>query len=85
MFGYSQSPKSWCLTRGMARLCGVNLPMAVLDGWLTRAELEDLVERCDHCKAFAECSLWMAQSGAATAMPGFCPNKSRIEALAVPN
>lgn len=81
MIGYPEAPKAWWLTRGMARISGVNLPRAVLDGWLQRDELEDLVARCAACRRGAECESWLVQSGPAQAMPDFCPNKPGIEAL----
>ena len=36
MIGYPEAPKAWWLTRGMARISGVNLPRAVVEGWLQR-------------------------------------------------
>lgn len=82
MFGYPEAPKAWWLTRGMARISGVNLPRAVVDGWLRRAELEVLVSRCASCRQGVDCEGWLATSGVARAMPDFCPNKPGIEALA---
>lgn len=81
MIGYPEAPRAWWLTRGMARISGVNLPRAVVEGWLLRDELEDLVARCAACGRGAECERWLAGSGAAHAMPDFCPNKAEIEAL----
>lgn len=81
MIGYPEAPKAWWLTRGMARIAGVNLPRAVVEGWLRRNELERLVNRCAACSRAAECETWLAVSGAARTMPDFCPNKAGIEAL----
>jgi hypothetical protein len=81
MIGYAETPKAWWLTRGMARISGVNLPGAVVEGWLQRDELQDLVTRCAACGRGPDCETWLATSGPAQAMPGFCPNKDRIEAL----
>jgi Family of unknown function (DUF6455) len=81
MIGYPEAPKAWWLTRGMARISGVNLPRAVVDGWLQRTELEDLIARCAACGRTAGCEDWLARSGSARAMPDFCPNKPGIEAL----
>jgi Family of unknown function (DUF6455) len=81
MIGYPEAPKAWWLTRGMARISGVNLPRAVVEGWLHRAELEDLVLRCVACDHGSECEAWLVRSGNAREMPGFCPNKTGIEAL----
>ncbi len=82
MIGYPEAPKAWWLTRGMARVSGVNLPQAVVEGWLQRAELAELVARCAACARDEACIDWLAQSGTARVMPGFCPNKPEIEALA---
>lgn len=81
MIGYPEAPKAWWLTRGMARISGVNLPRAVVEGWLQRDELEDLITRCAACRRKADCEAWLMRSGAAQAMPDFCPNKRGIEAL----
>lgn len=81
MIGYPEAPRAWWLTRGMARIAGVNLSQAVVDGWLTRAELGEIIGRCAGCSRSAECDGWVAQSGPARQMPGFCPNKPAIEAL----
>lgn len=81
MIGYEETPKAWWLTRGMARISGVNLARAVVDGWLQRSELEEIVARCAACTRGEICEAWLARSGDARSMPGFCPNKSEIEAL----
>jgi hypothetical protein len=81
MIGYPEAPKAWWLTRGMARISGVNLPRAVVEGWLQRAELEDLISRCAMCRAGQDCEAWLMRSGAERTMPEFCPNKPGIEAL----
>ncbi|MFM7335006.1 MAG: DUF6455 family protein [Tabrizicola sp.] len=81
MIGYPEAPRAWWLTRGMARISGVNLPRAVVEGWLQRDELEELIARCAACRQSEVCETWLVQSGAAQAMPDFCPNKPEIEAL----
>lgn len=81
MIGYPEAPRAWWLTRGMARISGVNLPRAVVEGWLQRDELEELIARCAACGQGASCESWLGKSGAADAMPDFCPNKAGIEAL----
>lgn len=80
MIGYSESPLAWGLTQGMARVVGVNLPRAVLEGWLTRAELGQLVARCQSCCAGEDCTNWLAKAQRG-ALPTFCANKSEIEGL----
>jgi len=80
MIGYVEAPKAWWLTHGMARSIGVSLPHAVLDGWLTRKDLAELVGRCQCCAKERDCTDWLAR--AAVGVPGFCENKAEIEALA---
>jgi Family of unknown function (DUF6455) len=82
MLGYSDDPRAWWLTRGMARVTGVSLPEAVVEGWLSRSELAGLVQVCRDCTADRGCESWLAVSGPASRMPDFCPNKPAIEALA---
>ncbi len=81
MIGYPEAPKAWWLTRGMARISGVNLPQAVVEGWLQRTELETLVARCAACDRGRECEIWLATAGQAVTMPDFCPNRQAIKAL----
>jgi hypothetical protein len=81
MIGYPDTYKAWELTRGMARISGVNLSRAVVEGWLHRAELDHLVTRCAGCHQAAHCQGWLAHAGPARSMPDFCPNKQAIEAL----
>lgn len=81
MLEYPETPKAWWLTRGMARIGGVNLVQAVLDGWLQRAELEAMVARCATCGHVRDCEAWLATSGGARVMPGFCPNRGTLAAL----
>lgn len=81
MIGYAETPKAWWLTRGMARISGVNLPRAVVEGWLQRDELAQIVARCAACRRGELCETWLTRSGDAQSMPKFCPNKVEIEAL----
>ena len=81
MIGYPEAPRAWWLTRGMARIAGVNLTQAVIDGWLDREELATLVTSCQTCPKGAQCDQWLAQSGGKTRLPEFCANKAAIEAL----
>ena len=81
MIGYPEAPKAWWLTRGMARISGVNLPRAIVEGWLQRSELEDLIARCAACGRSAQCEHWLITSATAQSMPDICPNKAGIEAL----
>jgi succinate dehydrogenase/fumarate reductase flavoprotein subunit len=81
MIGYVEAPRAWGLTRGMARLAGFNLAHAVVEGWLTRRELADLVERCQACDRSEACTAWLAEPSRDQSPPVFCPNKARLEAL----
>lgn len=81
MMGYVDAPRAWGYTRGMARVLGVNLTSAVVDGWLSREELADLVQRCEDCICTEKCTAWLARTVTAEAAPAFCPNKAAIEAL----
>lgn len=81
MIGYPEAPRAWWLTRGMARISGVNLPRAVVEGWLQRSELEDLIARCAACGRGSACETWLGASASSHSMPDFCPNKAGIEAL----
>ena len=60
MIGFTEGPQAWGLTQGMARVAGVNLPAAVIEGWLTRAELARLVGRCRTCGQSARRLRWLA-------------------------
>ena len=81
MLGYPEAPRAWGYTRGMARVMGVSLPDAVMDGWLSRQELGVLVDACRSCGATCECSDWLAHAVTAPAAPTFCPNGSALAAL----
>lgn len=82
MIGFvDEDPRAWGFTRGAARVVGVNLTGAVVDGWLSRTELAGLVQVCHACSASGPCTDFLAQTVAADALPGYCPNKVAIEAL----
>lgn len=81
MIGYPQAPKAWWLTRGMARLLGLNLPQAVVDGWLSRPELASMIGSCEACSGGKACEEWLATRAEALALPGFCANKKVLESL----
>ena len=74
-------PSRRVLTRGMARVRGVNLVEAVIDGWLTRAELGRLVDRCASCPSAARCSGWLAVTVQADALPAYCRIRAEVESL----
>ena len=81
MIGYPEAPKAWWLTRGMARISGLNLARAVLDGWLPRAEVEILVTRCAACALGRDCETLLAKAQLPAEMPESCPNRKAIQAL----
>lgn len=81
MIGYVEAPKAWGLTRGMARVLGLNLARAVVDGWLTRDELAELVDRCQACDRSEQCTAWLARMVQAESLPGYCANKHLLETL----
>jgi Family of unknown function (DUF6455) len=78
MIGFAEHPKAWWLTRGMARLTGLNLPGAVVEGWLQPREVAALVTRCAACGRDGECAPGL---DVARSIPAYCPNKPGIEAL----
>lgn len=81
MFAYPQAPRAWGYTRGMARTIGCSLTDAVVDGWLSREELGDLVEVCRTCGETRQCTDWLARTVEAQSLPGFCPNAAALSAL----
>ncbi|MFN4130696.1 MAG: DUF6455 family protein [Paracoccaceae bacterium] len=83
MIGYSETPLAWGLTRGMARVLGVNLPSAVVEGWLSRKELGQLVDCCEACTQKPACMAWLATTAGSPCPPVFCPNKSALEVLSL--
>ncbi len=80
MIGFTKTPQAYGLTQGMARIVGVDLPAAVLEGWFRRDELEHLVDRCDRCGQTTRCATWLSGTRAAS-LPDYCRNKTEIEAL----
>lgn len=81
MIGYTAAPRAWGFTRGASRVLGIDLVRAVLDGWMGREELGQIVETCSDCGQTAPCGDWLAHTAQAETLPQFCPNKAVIEAL----
>lgn len=81
MIGYIEAPKAWALTRGMARVLGLNLVEAVTEGWFSRAELAQMVEDCALCGHSDRCTAYLAVTTRTESLPTFCMNKAQIEAL----
>lgn len=83
MIGFvdEEGPRAWGFTRGAARVVGVDLTGAVVDGWLRRTELAALVQACQKCAASEPCTDFLAHTVSSETLPGYCPNKAAIEAL----
>lgn len=79
--GFFAAKGAFGLTRGMARAAGVDLTEAVVEGWLTRTELAQLVDRCLVCDSGCDCLAWLGRIRETEKVPGFCENKQAIEAL----
>ncbi len=81
MIGIASGPAAWGLPKAMARRVGVDLPAAVVEGWLTSPEVARLVCTCERCGLTPLCSDWLARTPQPD-LPGYCRNKDEIEALA---
>ena len=79
--GFIASPFAWGLTRGMARVLGINLVEAVAEGWFSRRDLAEMVETCETCEEMRRCTVFLGLTPRAESLPAFCANKHRIEAL----
>lgn len=82
MLGYAEAPEAWGRAQRMAQARHLNLAGAVVDGWLNRSELGELVDRCRACLQGVQCRNWVTDHRFAAAVPMFCANKPMIEALA---
>ncbi|MEI6799419.1 MAG: DUF6455 family protein [Pseudomonadota bacterium] len=76
-----EAPFAWGLTRGMARVLGINLVEAVSEGWFSRRDLAEMVDTCETCEQSRRCTEFLATAARAESLPLFCANKHRIEAL----
>lgn len=74
-------PFAWGLTRGMARVLGINLVEAVTEGWFSRRDLAEMVDTCEACAQSRRCTQFLATTARAESLPQFCANKHLIEAL----
>jgi hypothetical protein len=82
MIGYTEAPHAWGRAQRMAQRGGLNLAAAVVDGWLNRAELVQIVDACRACARDAACGEWLDHpSDAAPRQPGFCVNAPALRAL----
>ncbi|MFM2390026.1 MAG: hypothetical protein RLZZ437_1581 [Pseudomonadota bacterium] len=82
MLGYADAPEAWGRAQRMAQARRLNLAAAVVDGWLNRSELGELVDQCRTCLKGVQCNAWVSDHRFAPAVPAFCANKPLIEALA---
>lgn len=74
--------KAFWTTLGMARVAGVGLAAAVVEGWLSRGELDRMVATCAGCDQRDACTHWLARAAPPQLPPAFCPNAAAIAALA---
>ncbi|MFZ9949747.1 MAG: DUF6455 family protein [Gemmobacter sp.] len=81
VFGYSESPRAYFTAQGMARVGGVTLARAVVDGMLSRGELAQIVTRCLGCPHKGDCDAWLS-SPRSESVPAFCAIKADLDALA---
>ena len=87
MIGYPQDQKSFARARDMAHKGGLDLTLAVFEGWLRRDELERLVAACHDCAAGYPCESWLkpgAPDAAALSLPPGCGNSQSFQALLNP-
>lgn len=82
MLSPSHAVKAFWTTLGMARLAGVGLASAVVEGWLDREELDRMVAVCAACHHGEACTEWLAKAARPAGPPDFCPNARAIAALA---
>jgi hypothetical protein len=83
MIGYVEAPVAWGLVRGMARRAGLDVPRAVLEGWLTRADLARIVDKCQSGNCSKSCMALLAKpSCSPQSPPAFCAIKAELDALA---
>lgn len=84
MVGYVETPITWGLVRGMARRAGLDVPRAVFDGWLTRADLAKIVTQCQMADCAKGCMdvLSTPTGPAPQSPPSFCAIRAELEALA---
>lgn len=80
MIGNVETPRAFWLTIGMARKAGLNLQEAVVEGWLTRRDLAQMVDGCSVCSHHRSCIRWLAIPGE-DSLPAYCRNKMEIEAI----
>lgn len=73
MFGYPRDQRSFERARDLAHKGGLDLTLAVFDGWLRRDELAEMVAACHDCAAGYPC-----ESHLAAEIPVGCANAGRF-------
>lgn len=81
MIGYVRAPGAFARTRAMARAVGLDLTAAVVDGWLSRSELETLIGRCATCGRGEDCARFLSSALPGAALPALCANGAALQAL----
>lgn len=76
MFGYPEDQRSFERARDLARKGGMDLTLAVFEGWLRRDELAVLVAACHDCAAGYPC-----ESHSAAEIPTGCANASHFRQI----
>lgn len=84
MIGLVEAPRAYWMAQGMARTAGVHLARAVVDGWMTRQDLAQIVGRCQTCTRGKDCEMWLSQARNAPP-PAFCAIRADIAAIAGAN
>lgn len=81
MIGYARAPGAFGRTRAMARVVGLDLTAAVVEGWLSRAELEALISRCASCGRAGDCDRFLSTARPGAALPPHCANRTALDDL----
>lgn len=76
MIGYPEDQRSFERARDMARRGGMDLTLAVFEGWMRRDELAALVTACRECGAGFACD-----SHVLAEIPAGCSNATRFEQI----
>lgn len=77
MIGYPEAPEAWALLHRVAIRSGFDIARAVLDGWLTRAELAELVSKCQGGGCASGCADILA-AASTSHPPVFCAVKAEL-------
>ena len=80
LFG-GPAPMAYGLTRGMARVIGIDLIGAASDGQITHRELEAMIDTCAACPHTARCTQFLAVTLETAQPPEYCGIKPSLKAL----